>query len=303
MKNFFKILGITALALVIGFGFITCDDGEKNSGGCTHNWQWVETTAATVSAGGVETKTCSLCDATDGTRVIPHLLTGTWEHEEENYTLTFTGANYVLEYVGNSSGICTKGTFVSTADAFTLTLTHLKINSEKEWYTTDEVFGEGNNLDPLTVPFVLTATTLTISALESPDDGYNGVWTKQSASAQVIAIDFRGTGYAFVAIDAEHYEDWSELTIEKTSISWDGGSFTNLYTAGGGEYDNGEGSGKWAYLYKSGTKIGIIIKPYGYYICVYTGESAKNSKDSIEYWLETTLDLTGVGGYPCLDSD
>ena len=60
-----------------------------------HNWQWEETTPATLEADGLETETCSVCGETKGTRPIPKL-----ELADKTYTIELKdGAlEFVVEY-------------------------------------------------------------------------------------------------------------------------------------------------------------------------------------------------------------
>ena len=50
---------------IIGFVIVSCDSDTTT---CMHNWQWLETIASDCETIEVETKTCSLCHVTDGTR-------------------------------------------------------------------------------------------------------------------------------------------------------------------------------------------------------------------------------------------
>jgi len=69
MKNTLKLIGIIAIAVIIGIAITACGGDDD----CSHNWEWKVTTPATTEAEGVETKTCSKCGSTDGTRPIPML--------------------------------------------------------------------------------------------------------------------------------------------------------------------------------------------------------------------------------------
>jgi len=61
MKNRQKWLIITAITVIFGLVVAACDNGGNH----THDWGgWTETTAATCSAKGVETRTCSGCGGT-----------------------------------------------------------------------------------------------------------------------------------------------------------------------------------------------------------------------------------------------
>lgn len=62
MKNRQKWLIITAITVIFGLVVAACDNGGNAH---THDWGgWTETTAATCSAKGVETRTCSGCGET-----------------------------------------------------------------------------------------------------------------------------------------------------------------------------------------------------------------------------------------------
>jgi len=62
MKNRQKWLIITAITVIFGLVVAACDNGGNTH---THDWGgWTETTAATCSAKGVETRTCSGCGET-----------------------------------------------------------------------------------------------------------------------------------------------------------------------------------------------------------------------------------------------
>jgi len=73
-----KIVGasirIIALVTIIVFSLTGCENEGGGGTSCTHNWEWTVTTPATEEADGVETKTCSLCGATDGIRPIDKLI-------------------------------------------------------------------------------------------------------------------------------------------------------------------------------------------------------------------------------------
>ena len=63
MKNRQKWLIITAITVIFGLVVSACDNGGNAH---THDWGgWTETTAATCSAKGVETRTCSGCGETE----------------------------------------------------------------------------------------------------------------------------------------------------------------------------------------------------------------------------------------------
>ena len=53
-------------------------DGVLKASACTHNWNWIITTPPNfgTSTDGVETRTCTVCAETDGTRVYPILALG-----------------------------------------------------------------------------------------------------------------------------------------------------------------------------------------------------------------------------------
>ncbi|MDR0455841.1 MAG: leucine-rich repeat domain-containing protein [Treponema sp.] len=60
MKNAFKLIWITAIVTVIGFGMTACDNGTTPSAH-THEWgAWTVTTPATCTTKGVETRVCKL---------------------------------------------------------------------------------------------------------------------------------------------------------------------------------------------------------------------------------------------------
>ena len=100
MKGKLKIIGVIAIIAIIGFLMVACGNGE-----CTHIWNW-------VLSGTIETKTCSECGITDGTRTINHFsfdgeiirinfaaFAGDWEtvssilvDEESGYTFGFSSA-------------------------------------------------------------------------------------------------------------------------------------------------------------------------------------------------------------------
>ena len=58
-------LGIMVMVLVFGMTIVGC--GEE----CVHIWEWKITTPATETTEGLETETCTICDKTRGTRIIP----------------------------------------------------------------------------------------------------------------------------------------------------------------------------------------------------------------------------------------
>jgi len=70
MKNWKNwVFGIISFYVII-ITVINCENGENP---CNHNWEWVITTQATLEMDGLETKICSLCGKSDGTRTIPKL--------------------------------------------------------------------------------------------------------------------------------------------------------------------------------------------------------------------------------------
>ena len=88
VKNL-RLLAIIAIVTVIWFTFTACGDEL-----CTHEWQWVETTPATLAAGdppvetaGEETETCSICGETGETRPVTFrsYYYGTWTCETGSY--------------------------------------------------------------------------------------------------------------------------------------------------------------------------------------------------------------------------
>ena len=77
MKTILKFMALIAFVALVGISFTACENGD-----CDHNWVWVETTPPTETLDGVETETCTKCDATKGTRDIPALGNGSTECEE-----------------------------------------------------------------------------------------------------------------------------------------------------------------------------------------------------------------------------
>ncbi|MCL2067053.1 MAG: hypothetical protein FWG99_06275 [Treponema sp.] len=66
-----KNYGILFFIIVIAFIFAACESSTTSGTTCPHNWSWVITKAPTATETGTETKTCTLCGKTDGTRTIP----------------------------------------------------------------------------------------------------------------------------------------------------------------------------------------------------------------------------------------
>ena len=119
---------------------------------------------------------------------------------------------------------------------------------------------------------------------------------------KVIAEHYRGSGVGihYLDISATDYDNQIEITVGETSISYTGdktGSLTGLHTVEGGVTKY---TGKWAYLYKDGIKIGIITEFEG--AAVYVGKSVtlNSNKSYIEEDFEITFDVTGVSDYPSI---
>ena len=76
-----------------------------------HDWDWIETTNHTETTDGIETKTCSRCGETDGTRSVLASFTGIWIAEDNSERIIFNGSNYTWQ--DNSSDWINfdKGTF------------------------------------------------------------------------------------------------------------------------------------------------------------------------------------------------
>ena len=76
---------IIAMAVLIGFVIIGCEDGGK---ACSHSWKWKETTQAAVDAPGLETQFCSKCGVKSGkTKTTEHVIDpNIVENENENET-------------------------------------------------------------------------------------------------------------------------------------------------------------------------------------------------------------------------
>jgi len=78
------------------WAFMACDKDDGTTH--THEWEWKVTTPAKPEADGVETKTCTTCGATDGTRIIARIpftsvdALGTWLTSQQPNTsaTTFT---------------------------------------------------------------------------------------------------------------------------------------------------------------------------------------------------------------------
>jgi len=117
---------------------------------------------------------------------------------------------------------------------------------------------------------------------------------------KVIAADYRGT-ITGASLDLTTISDNHNinLTVGETSLSWTGdktGSQTGVYTESGGTLSDG----KWAYLYKDGTKIGMIAKNSGT-LEIITGNAAKDNTASIQtYYGGISLDFTGISDYPSI---
>ena len=80
MKKLVKFGSIIAIIAIIGFVAVSCTDPNGNNTTHTHDWGgWAETTAATCSAKGVETRTCSGCGETQTQENIP-MIDHDWEY-------------------------------------------------------------------------------------------------------------------------------------------------------------------------------------------------------------------------------
>ena len=64
MKNVLKTLVIIGIAALIGLAITACENETE----CEHIWDWIETTPPTETEPAEETKTCTICRVTDGTR-------------------------------------------------------------------------------------------------------------------------------------------------------------------------------------------------------------------------------------------
>jgi len=101
MKNLLRIIGIIALAAVIGFGIIACDGGDVKP--CvTHDWEWtLDAIDATCTEASKDTATCKNagCTATD-------------QRDGSMDALGHEGVGAILptcQTVGNTGeGICTR---------------------------------------------------------------------------------------------------------------------------------------------------------------------------------------------------
>ena len=132
MKNTVKVLAIIALAAVFGLAFPACNPEPEGDGTsphthtyattwksnatqhwheCScgdktdvadHEWEWVETTAPTLTADGEATETCTTCGATSGnTRPIAKLEEQPHEQTPVTINLSFGGDSYTATVKGN----------------------------------------------------------------------------------------------------------------------------------------------------------------------------------------------------------
>ena len=71
---------IFAIAALIGFTIISCDDGGKS---CSHKWVWKVTTHAVIGAPGLETESCDKCGVKSGKTKTIEQLTGSGGNEDD----------------------------------------------------------------------------------------------------------------------------------------------------------------------------------------------------------------------------
>jgi hypothetical protein len=115
---------------------------------------------------------------------------------------------------------------------------------------------------------------------------------------KVIETDFRGSILSAVLDLSEHVTDLDiDIIVGESSISWtgdDADSLTGVYTEGG----DSDISGKWAYLYKDGAKIGVVITDYTD-IILFIGKYSTDYSTYINN-ISPTIDLTGISDYPSI---
>ena len=86
------IFGIIAIIALV-FALTACDDKPDH----THEWEWKETTAPTLTADGEATETCKTCGATRGTKPIAKL------GETVTHTININITNdIIIEIVGDN---------------------------------------------------------------------------------------------------------------------------------------------------------------------------------------------------------
>ena len=91
---------------------------------------------------------------------------GTWT--KDSFTLIFSGSNITI----GLPAVTFRGTFASTANQLTFNFTDRTNDEGVTWEDVTHLSIE------LTPNYILTHSTLTLSGIDSPFDGYNGTWTK-----------------------------------------------------------------------------------------------------------------------------
>jgi hypothetical protein len=98
MKSTFKIMGIIAMAVIIGFSMTGCPNDDEGSNGHKHKWSketvWV---APTETTDGIQGYQCTDCkEFQEGSNVYPswNHLYGTWKNTTNSETLEISATTY-----------------------------------------------------------------------------------------------------------------------------------------------------------------------------------------------------------------
>ena len=99
---------IIAIAAVIGFLVMGCDDGGAS---CSHAWKWKVTTQAAAGAPGLETEICSKCGVKSGKTKHLEQLTNSGSGNDEGLTSGGAGSDEGLASggAGNDEGLASGG--------------------------------------------------------------------------------------------------------------------------------------------------------------------------------------------------
>ena len=248
MKNLFKLIGIIAMAAVIGFSFAACGDDDGTTGGNSGNGGNPVSGGNPGNGGG----------GTGG-------LNGTWVNQ--------AGEVWVLNNgnltVSNNDGEFIRGTYSTSGNNITVTFTQVKGSafgedgaemglSPNQWYTkpqfrtavinyavsegmtqakaaelADELLEEFPLFDPMTGPYTLSGNTLNIDGAVFTRQGGGGmIWTAVADSTiwYESTVTYNGTTYKMYSdINAVAYGGGRWVAVgEKGKIAYsdNGASWT-----------------------------------------------------------------------------
>jgi len=174
MKNAIKVLGVISMALIIGFAMLACDEDGGGDDKHTHQWgDWTQTTAATCTEAGEETRTCKL-DATH-TETRPVAALG------HDYEWVLTTPPTIVA-AGEEKGTCSRDSSHTTTRAITA-VTFTTITDMGTWLAAQD----GNRID------TAYAVKLSVGDLggNSSTDGSAGKTLKDN-DTKYVSLDLSG---------------------------------------------------------------------------------------------------------------